>query len=204
MAIRSRKPTSPGRRFQTSPTSPRSPRPRPRRRCSSPQSEDRRPQRLRPQDRRATAVAATSSQYRIVDFKRIKDGVAAKVAAIEYDPNRTCRIALLHYADGEKAYILAPQGPDGRRPACRAARAPTSSPATPCRCATSRSAPTVHNVELRPGRGGKMARSAGIAVQLVAKEGDFATLRLPSTEMRRVLDRLPGHGRRGRQQPSTS
>ena len=122
------------------PTSPRSPRPRPEKSLLAAAAEERRPQRLRPQDRRATAAAATSGQYRIVDFKRIKDGVTAKVAAIEYDPNRTCRIALLHYADGEKAYILAPKGLTvGDH--VRAARAPTSSRATPCRCATSRSAP---------------------------------------------------------------
>ena len=124
-------------------------------------------------------------QYRIIDFKRNKDGVPATVATIEYDPNRTCRIALLHYADGEKRYILAParlnvgdvigsgQGSD--------IKAGNALPLRYIPVGT-----TVHNVELKPGGGGKMARSAGNSIQLVAKEGDYATLRLPSTEMRRV------------------
>ncbi len=124
-------------------------------------------------------------QYRIIDFKRNKDGVPATVATIEYDPNRTCRIALLHYADGEKRYILAParlnvgdvigsgQGSD--------IKAGNALPLRYIPVGT-----TVHNVELKPGGGGKMGRSAGNSIQLVAKEGDFATLRLPSTEMRRV------------------
>ena len=125
-------------------------------------------------------------QYRIIDFKRIKDGVTAKVAAIEYDPNRTCRIALLHYADGEKAYILAPRGlqvGDHVESGQGADIKPGN--ALPLRYIPVGT--TVHNVELRPGQGGKIGRSAGIAVQLVAKDGDFATLRMPSTEMRRVL-----------------
>ena len=125
-------------------------------------------------------------QYRIIDFKRTKDGVVAKVAAIEYDPNRTCRIALLHYADGTKAYILAPKGLNvGDR-----VQSGQGSDIKPGNAMPLRFIPvgtTVHNVELRPGGGGKMGRSAGMAVQLVAKEGDYATLRLPSTEMRRVL-----------------
>jgi large subunit ribosomal protein L2 len=124
-------------------------------------------------------------QYRIIDFKRSKDGVPATVAAIEYDPNRNARIALLHYHDGEKRYIIAPaklkvgdvlqsgQGSDIR-----------TGNALPLRYIPVGS--VVHNVELKPGAGARMARSAGSSVQLVAKEGDFATLRLPSTEMRRV------------------
>ena len=125
-------------------------------------------------------------RYRVIDFKRNKDGVVAKVAAIEYDPNRTCRIALLHYADGEKAYILAPKGlnvGDHVQSGQHADIKPGN--ALPLRFIPVGT--TVHNVELRPGGGGKMGRSAGMAVQLVAKEGEFATLRLPSTEMRRVL-----------------
>src|SRR6478609_3470932 len=125
-------------------------------------------------------------QYRIVDFKRVKDGVTAKVAAIEYDPNRTCRIALLHYADGQKAYILAPKGLTvGDHVSSGQGADIKPGNALPLRYIPVGT--TVHNVELRPGGGGKMARSAGVAVQLVAKEGEFATLRLPSTEMRRVL-----------------
>ncbi|MCA1657383.1 MAG: 50S ribosomal protein L2, partial [Actinobacteria bacterium] len=124
-------------------------------------------------------------QYRIIDFKRTKDGVPATVAAIEYDPNRNARIALLHYRDGEKRYIIAPakvrvgdvlqsgQGSDIR-----------PGNALPLRYIPVGS--TIHNIELKPGAGARMARSAGASVQLVAKEGDYATLRLPSTEMRRV------------------
>ena len=111
--------------------------------------------------------------------------VPAKVAAIEYDPNRTCRIALLHYNDGEKAYILAPRGlsvGDTVESGHGADIKPGN--ALPLRYIPVGT--TVHNVELRPGQGGKIGRSAGIAVQLVAKEGEYATLRMPSTEMRRV------------------
>ena len=110
----------------------------------------------------------------------------AKVAHIEYDPNRTARIALLHYADGEKRYIIAPkdlkQGDRGRV----RVRAPTSSRATTCRCATSRSVRRSTRVELRPGGGAKLARSAGVGIQLLGREGDYATLRMPSGEIRRV------------------
>jgi len=124
-------------------------------------------------------------RYRVVDFRRNRDGVEAKVAAVEYDPNRTCRILLLHYLDGEKSYILAPKGVEvGDR-----LRSGQGSEIRPGNALPLRYIPvgtTLHNVELRPGGGGKMARSAGSSVQLVAKEGDFATLRLPSTEMRRV------------------
>jgi large subunit ribosomal protein L2 len=125
-------------------------------------------------------------RYRLIDFKRNKDGVPAKVAAIEYDPNRTCRIALLHYVDGEKRYILAPNGLGvGDR-----VQSGQGSEIRPGNAMPLRYIPVgtvVHNVELRPGGGGRMARSAGVGVQLVAKEGEFATLRLPSTEMRRVM-----------------
>ena len=124
-------------------------------------------------------------QYRLSTSSATRTACPAKVAAIEYDPNRNARIALLHYLDGEKRYIIAPHGLEVGD-CCRAGRARRSVPATRCRCATSRSAPTVHNVELKPGAGGKLGRGAGAAIQLVAKEGEFATLRLPSTEMRRV------------------
>jgi large subunit ribosomal protein L2 len=122
----------------------------------------------------------------MIDFKRNKDGITAKVATIEYDPNRTCRIALLHYADGEKAYILAPKGMNVGDHVSNGSKADIK----PGNALPLRYMPVgtvVHNVELRPGQGGKMARSAGVGVQLVAKDGDYATLRLPSTEMRRVL-----------------
>src|ERR671916_1084156 len=123
--------------------------------------------------------------YRKVDFKRRKDGVPAKVAAIEYDPNRTSYIALLHYLDGEKRYILAPQR---LNVGDTVANGPGADIATG-NCLELGSIPTgttVHNVELRPSRGGQLGRSAGAAIQLVAKEGNRATLRLPSGEMRMV------------------
>jgi large subunit ribosomal protein L2 len=124
-------------------------------------------------------------RYRIIDFKRQKDGVPAKVAAIEYDPNRSARIALLHYADGEKAYILAPLR-------IRVGDTVMSGPQAdikPGNALPLRDIPTgtvVHNIELQIGRGGQICRSAGVGAQLMAKEGDHATLRLPSSEMRMV------------------
>jgi len=124
-------------------------------------------------------------QYRIIDFKRNKDGVPAKVASIEYDPNRTCRIALLHYYDGEKRYILAPKD----LKVGDVVQSGQGSEIRPGNALPLRYIPVgtvVHNVEIKPGAGGKMARSAGSSVQLVAREGEYATLRLPSTEMRRV------------------
>lgn len=124
-------------------------------------------------------------QYRILDFKRDKDGVPAKVASIEHDPNRNARIALLHYLDGEKRYILAPakiRVGDMLQSGQKAEIRPGN--ALPLRYIPVGT--TVHNVELKAGAGGKMGRGAGASIQLVAKEGDFATLRLPSTEMRRV------------------
>jgi len=124
-------------------------------------------------------------QYRIIDFKRTKDDVPAKVAAIERDPNRNARIALLHYVDGEKRYIIAPaklKVGDRLQSGPKAEIRPGN--ALPLRYIPVGT--TVHNVELKPGAGAKMGRGAGTAIQLVAKEGDFATLRLPSTEMRRV------------------
>src|SRR2546423_7965020 len=124
-------------------------------------------------------------RYRVIDFRRNKDGVPAKVAHIEYDPNRSARIALLHYADGEKRYILAPQG-------ISVGDTLMSGPDADIRAGNSlplRNIPVgtvVHAVELKPGAGAKMARSAGTSVQLMAKEGRNATLRLPSGEMRLI------------------
>jgi len=123
--------------------------------------------------------------YRMVDFKRDKTGVPAKVAAIEYDPNRSARIALLHYADGEKRYILHPIG-------LEVGATVVSSPDAdilPGNTLPLKNIPAgtvVHNVELRPGKGGQMARSAGAQAQLVSKEGKYALLKLPSGETRRV------------------
>ncbi len=125
------------------------------------------------------------NQYRLVDFKRNKDDIPAKVAAIEYDPNRNARIALLHYLDGEKRYIIAPAKVKvGDR--LQSGRGAEIRPGNALPMRYIPVGTTIHNVELKPGGGGKMARGAGASIQLVAKEGDFATLRLPSTEMRRV------------------
>ncbi len=184
MAVRKRKPTSPGRRFQTvadfsdiTRTEPEKSLLVKKSKTGGRNNHGRKTSRHR--------GGGHKQQYRVIDFKRKKDGVPAKVAAIEYDPNRTCRIALLHYLDGEKRYILAPKGltvgdmvQSGQGSEIR------SGNALPLRYIPVGT--VVHNVEFKPGAGGKMARSAGSSVQLVAKEGDYATLRLPSTEMRRV------------------
>lgn len=123
--------------------------------------------------------------YRIIDFKREKAGIDARVASIEYDPNRSARIALLHYADGEKRYIIAPEG----LLVGDTVQTGEQAEIKPGNAMLLRNIPvgtTVHNVELKPGKGAQMARSAGNSAQLVAKEGDFATLKLPSGEMRMV------------------
>ena len=124
-------------------------------------------------------------QYRVVDFRRNKDGIPAKVASIEYDPNRNARIALLNYYDGEKRYILAPVGIK----VGHVLESGSGVDIRPGNCLPLRNIPagtTVHAIELRPGGGAKMARSAGASVQLVAKESGYALLRLPSGEMRNV------------------
>jgi large subunit ribosomal protein L2 len=124
--------------------------------------------------------------YRIIDFKRNKDGVAATVTAIEYDPNRSARIALVQYADGVKAYILAPVGLKVGDPISSGTDADIK-PGCALPLGNIPVGTLVHNVELYPGRGGQMARAAGNAAQLMAKEDKYALLRLPSGEMRRVL-----------------
>jgi large subunit ribosomal protein L2 len=185
MAIRSRKPTSAGRRFQTTSDFSEITKSTPEKSLltSKPKSGGRNVYGRKTARHRG---GGHKQQYRIIDFKRTKDGVTAKVAGIEYDPNRTCRIALLHYADGEKAYILAPKGLEvGAHVSSGQGSDIKPGNALPLRYIPVGT--TVHNVELRPGQGGKIARSAGMAVQLVAKEGEYATLRMPSTEMRRVL-----------------
>ena len=184
MPLRKRKPTSAGRRFQTvsdfsevTKTSPEKSLLAPKPKSGGRNSYGRKTARHR--------GGGHKQQYRIIDFKRTKDDIPAKVAAIEYDPNRNARIALLHYVDGEKRYILAParvKVGDMLQSGQKAEIRPGN--ALPLRCIPVGT--TVHNVELKPGGGGKMGRGAGSAIQLVAKEGDFATLRLPSTEMRRV------------------
>ncbi|ADL06913.1 50S ribosomal protein L2 [Thermosediminibacter oceani] len=124
-------------------------------------------------------------KYRIIDFKRDKDGVPAKVAAIEYDPNRSARIALLHYRDGEKRYILAPVG---LKVGDIVESGPNADikPGNALPLASIPVGTIVHNVELYPGKGGQLVRAAGAAAQLMAKENGLATLRLPSGEMRMV------------------
>ncbi len=123
--------------------------------------------------------------YRIIDFKRDKTGIPAKVAAIEYDPNRSARIALLNYVDGEKRYILAP---DGLKVGVMISAGPQADilPGNALPLANIPAGTIVHNIELKPGKGGQMARSAGTQAQLVSREGGVALLKLPSGEVRRV------------------
>ncbi|HKN93242.1 MAG TPA: 50S ribosomal protein L2 [Thermoleophilaceae bacterium] len=184
MAIKKHKPTSPGRRFAT----------------WSDRAEVTRSEPEKSLVRGITKSGGRNSygritsrhrgggakrKYRVIDFKRTKDGIPARVATIEYDPNRTAYIALLHYADGEKRYILAPAR---LRVGATVMSGPTADIAVG-HCLPLRNIPTgtvVHNVELTPGRGGQMGRSAGASIQLMAKEGERATLRLPSGEMRMV------------------
>ncbi|MDO8186427.1 50S ribosomal protein L2 [Conexibacter sp. JD483] len=184
MGIRKPKPTSPGRRFVTYPDFAEITRSKPEKslvegltKSGGRNSYGRKTSRHR--------GGGAKRLYRRIDFKRLKDGVPAKVAQIEYDPNRSAYIALLHYMDGEKRYILAP---------ARLAVGATvvSGPEAEIRignCLPIERIPAgtvIHNVELTPGRGGQIARSAGNSVQLLAKDGEMATLRLPSGEMRMV------------------
>ena len=184
MGIRVRKPTSPGRRFQTVSDFADITATKPERSLIAKQhstggrnSYGRKTSRHR--------GGGHKQRYRVIDFRRNKDGVPATVATIEYDPNRNARIALLHYHDGEKRYILAAAGLEVGDKLANGPQAEVRvGNAMPLRYVPVGT--TVHNVELKPGGGGRMARSAGSSVQLVAKEGVYATLRLPSTEMRRV------------------
>jgi large subunit ribosomal protein L2 len=185
MAQRKRKPTSPGRRFQTVSDFSEVTRRTPEKSLVAKKSSTG----GRNIHGRKTARhrgGGHKQRYRVIDFKRSKDGVPAKVASIEYDPNRSCHIALLHYLDGEKRYILAPKDVQ----VGDLLQSGQGSEIRPGNALPLRYIPvgtTVHNVELKPSAGGKMARSAGSSVVLLAKEGEYATLRLPSTEMRRVL-----------------
>jgi large subunit ribosomal protein L2 len=184
MPLRKRKPTSAGRRFQTVSDFSEITRDKPEKSLLAPKHSTG----GRNAHGRKTARhrgGGHKRQYRVVDFRRNKDGVPAKVAAIEYDPNRNARIALLHYYDGEKRYIIAP----ARVGVGDVLQSGHGAEIRPGNALPLRYIPvgtTIHNVELHPGGGGKMARGAGMSIQLVAKEGEFATLRLPSTEMRRV------------------
>src|SRR6195256_6427008 len=123
--------------------------------------------------------------YRIIDFKRNMPGIPATVAAVEYDPNRSARIALLHYADGEKRYILAPVG---LTVGDKVVSGPESDirPGNALPLSDIPLGSTVHNIELKPGRGGQVVRSAGMSAQLLAREGDYAQIRMPSGEVRRI------------------
>jgi large subunit ribosomal protein L2 len=184
MALRKFKPTSPGRRFMTVSTFEEITKKKPEKSLTDPLTKK--------AGRNSYGRITTrhrggghKRRYRVIDFKRTKDGVPAKVAAIEYDPNRSARIALLHYLDGAKAYILAP----ARLSVGAVVESGPGADIKPGNALPLENVPTgtmVHNVELRPGRGGQLARSAGSSVQLVAKESGYATLRLPSGEMRRV------------------
>jgi len=184
MPVKKHKPTSPGRRFQTT--------------ADFSEISKKKPEKGLLDSKKTTAGrnnygrvtsrhrgGGHKQRYRIIDFRRTKDGIPAKVAAIEYDPNRNARIALLHYADGEKAYIIAPIG---LKPDDMLESGPKAD-IRPGNALPLRNIPggtVVHNVELRPGGGAKMARSAGTSVQLMSKEGDKALVRLPSGEMRNV------------------
>jgi large subunit ribosomal protein L2 len=184
MALRRYKPTSPGRRFMTVSTFDEITKTKPEKSLLEPVKNK--------GGRNNMGRITTRHQggghkrrYRVIDFKRLKDGVPAKVAAIEYDPNRSARIALLHYADGAKAYILAP----ARLQVGATVESGPQADIKPGNALPLENIPTgtlIHNVELKPGRGGQMARSAGSGVQLVAKDEGYGVLRLPSGEMRRV------------------
>jgi large subunit ribosomal protein L2 len=184
MAMRKTKPTSPGRRFATYQQREDVTRPRP----HKPLTKGKSSTGGRNSRGRVTARhrgGGAKRRYRQIDFKRTTDGVPAKVATIEYDPNRTTYIALLHYADGRKSYILAPQGLRVGATVESGERADIQ----PGNALPLRAIPTgtvVHNVELVPGQGGRLGRAAGTAIQVVAKEGSMVTLRLPSSEMRMV------------------
>jgi large subunit ribosomal protein L2 len=184
VAVKKQKPTSPGRRFATWVERSEVTRSRPEKTLvKGKSSSGGRNSRGRVTSRHRGGGA--KRRYRLIDFKRRKDGVPAKVAAIEYDPNRSAHIALLHYRDGEKRYILAPQrltvGMEVSSGEKAEIQVGNALPLANIPIGT-----VVHNVELTPGRGGQLGRSAGAAIQLVAKEGRYATLRLPSGEMRMV------------------
>ena len=184
MALKKYSPTSAGRRFQTS--------------LTFEEITDKRPEKSLTVGMRSTGGRNSQGRvtsrymggghkrlYRIIDFRRDKVGVPARVAAIEYDPNRTARIALLHYVDGEKRYILAPNGLNvGAEVVAGPAADILPGNALPLRGIPLGT--TIHNLELKRGRGGQLVRSAGAAAQLMAKEGSYAQVRLPSGEVREV------------------
>lgn len=184
MPTRQRKPTSPGRRFQTVASFDELTKKKPEKALTSinRRSGGRNVHGRITSRRRG---GGHKRRYRLIDFRRNKDGIPAKVQAIEYDPNRSARIALLAYADGEKRYILAP---DGLKVGTKVMSGPKSEikPGNALPLSNIPDGTVIHNVELQPGQGGRIARSAGVSVQLMAKEKGLATLRMPSGEMRMV------------------
>ncbi len=185
MAVKIYKPTSPGRRGMTSPTFEEITKDKPERRLITPKRQ------TGGRDHQGTVSVrhrggGHKRQLRLVDFKRDKLDIPAKVAAIEYDPNRSARIALLHYADGEKRYIVAPLElkVGDRVLASRKEIDIRSGNALPI--ANIPVGTLIHNIEIQPGKGGQIARSAGMAAQLLGKEGDYAQVRLPSGEVRLI------------------
>ncbi|MGI8727683.1 MAG: 50S ribosomal protein L2 [Solirubrobacterales bacterium] len=184
MAIKKTKPTSPGQRFTTYPQHEQVTETEP----YKPLTEGITKSGGRNAKGRITSRhrgGGAKRRYRKIDFKRLKDGISARVASIEYDPNRTCYIALLNYADGEKRYILAP----ARLKVGDEVESGPGADIRPGNCQQLKRMPTgtiVHNVELTAGRGGQLGRAAGTAIQLVAKDNDYVTVRLPSSEVRMV------------------
>jgi large subunit ribosomal protein L2 len=184
MANRKTRPTSPGRRFGTYPMREELTRGEPDKRLTKGKGSSG----GRNSGGRVTARhrgGGAKRRYRQIDFKRTKDGVPARVASIEYDPNRSASIALLNYADGDKRYILAPQGLRVGAEVVSGEGADIA-PGNSLPLARIPTGTVVHNVELIPGQGGKLGRSAGTAIQVVAKEGPMVSLRLPSSEVRMV------------------
>jgi large subunit ribosomal protein L2 len=184
MANRKTRPTSPGRRFGTYPMREELTGAEPNKKLTKGKSASG----GRNSGGRVTARhrgGGAKRRYRQIDFKRTKDGVPARVASIEYDPNRSASIALLNYADGEKRYILAPQGLRVGAEVVSGEGADIA-PGNSLPLARIPTGTVVHNVELIPGQGGKLGRSAGTAIQVVAKEGPMVSLRLPSSEVRMV------------------
>jgi large subunit ribosomal protein L2 len=184
MGIKRFKPTSPGRRFMTVDTFEDITRSEPERSLVAPLKKN--------GGRNAYGRITTrhkggghKRRYRIIDFKRDKDGVPAKVAQIEYDPNRSARIALIFYADGDKRYILAPQG----LKVGDTIKAGSDAEVKPGNTLPLKNIPSgtlIHNIEMQPGKGGQLVRSAGMVAQIVAVEGEYSLIRLPSGEARRI------------------
>jgi len=185
MPIRRYKPTSPGRRFMSVSTFEEVTKTTPEKSLLEPVTK----KGGRNNNGRITTRhqgGGHKRRYRLIDFKRVKDGVPARVAAIEYDPNRSARIALLTYADGEKRYILQPVGMKVGDVIVAGEHADI----LPGNALPLKNVPLgtlLHNVELKPGKGGQIARSAGSSVQLVAKEGDYASVKMPSNEIRKIF-----------------